>query len=51
MLSGMPYASTMGLLSAPKKPVIIPCAINHNGQGITLHIKYLQRGITKPERL
>jgi nitrate/nitrite transport system substrate-binding protein len=41
----------MGLLGAPKKPVIIPCAINHNGQGITLHIKYLRREVTKSEQL
>jgi len=51
MLYGMPYASTMGLLGSPKKPMIIPFAINHNGQGITLHLKYLQRGVKKPEQL
>jgi len=51
MLYGMPYASSMGLLGSPKKPMIIPFAINHNGQGITLHIKYLKQGIKKPEQL
>jgi nitrate/nitrite transport system substrate-binding protein len=51
MLYGMPYASTMGLLGSPQKPMIIPFALNHNGQGITLHIKYLQQGIRKPEQL
>lgn len=51
MLYGMPYASSMGLLGSPKKPMIIPLAINHNGQGITLHTKYLKQGIKKPEQL
>jgi nitrate/nitrite transport system substrate-binding protein len=51
MLYGMPYASTMGLLGSPKKPMIIPFAINHNGQGITLHSKYLKLGVRKPDQL
>jgi nitrate/nitrite transport system substrate-binding protein len=51
MLYGMPYASTMGLLGSPKKPMIIPFAINHNGQGITLHSKYLKQGVKKPDQL
>ncbi len=51
MLYGMPYASTMGLLGSPKKPMIIPWAINHNGQGITLHLKYLKQGVKKPDQL
>jgi nitrate/nitrite transport system substrate-binding protein len=51
MLYGMPYASSMGLLGSPKTPMIIPFAINHNGQGITLHTKYLKQGIKKPEQL
>lgn len=51
MLYGMPYASTMGLLGSPPKPMIIPFAINHNGQGITLHIKYLRQGVKKPEQM
>ncbi|HEX7861843.1 MAG TPA: CmpA/NrtA family ABC transporter substrate-binding protein [Verrucomicrobiae bacterium] len=36
MLTGMPIASTMGLLGSPKKPMIIPWVLNRNGQSITL---------------
>src|SRR4051794_11384985 len=36
MLTGMPIASTMGLLGSPKKPMIIPWLLNRNGQSITL---------------
>ena len=36
MLLGMPIASSMGLLGAPKKPMIAPWIINRNGQAITL---------------
>ncbi len=36
MLLGMPFASTMGLLGSPKKPMIAPWVINRNGQAITL---------------
>jgi nitrate/nitrite transport system substrate-binding protein len=36
MLIGMPLASTMGLLGAPKKPMVIPWLMNRNGQAITL---------------
>ncbi len=36
MLTGMPIASTMGLLGSPKKPMIIPWMVNRNGQAITL---------------
>jgi nitrate/nitrite transport system substrate-binding protein len=36
MLTGMPIASTMGLLGSPKKPMIIPWMINRNGQSISL---------------
>src|SRR4029077_19107294 len=36
MLTGMPIASTMGLLGAPKKPMVIPWMLNRNGQSITL---------------
>lgn len=36
MLFGMPFASTMGLLGSPKKPMIIPWLLNRNGQAITL---------------
>src|SRR5262249_42764348 len=36
MLLGMPLASTMGLLGAPKKPMVIPWLLNRNGQAITI---------------
>jgi nitrate/nitrite transport system substrate-binding protein len=36
MLIGMPFASTMGILGAPKKPMVIPWLLNRNGQGISL---------------
>jgi nitrate/nitrite transport system substrate-binding protein len=36
MLIGMPLASTLGLLGAPKKPMVIPWIANRNGQAITL---------------
>src|SRR6478609_5568960 len=38
MLLGMPIASTMGLLGAPKKPMIIPWLLNRNGQAITMKL-------------
>lgn len=37
MLIGMPYASTMGLMNSPRKPLVYPWMINRNGQGISLH--------------
>ena len=36
MLLGMPFASTMGLLGSPKKPMVIPWIASRNGQAITL---------------
>jgi nitrate/nitrite transport system substrate-binding protein len=39
MLIGMPIASTMGLLGAPKKAMIIPWLLNRNGQAITAKIE------------
>ncbi|HUE73133.1 MAG TPA: CmpA/NrtA family ABC transporter substrate-binding protein [Pirellulaceae bacterium] len=36
MLIGMPLASTMGLLGAPKQPMVAPWIVNRNGQGISL---------------
>ncbi len=36
MLIGMPFASTMGLLGSPQKPMVIPWLINRNGQAISL---------------
>jgi len=41
MLTGMPYASTMGLLGAPVKPTIIAMGLNKNGQAITLQKKFI----------
>src|ERR1017187_6369281 len=40
MLIGMPLASTMGLASSPKKPMIIPWLLNRNGQAITLKTEW-----------
>src|SRR2546430_2120318 len=40
MLIGMPFASSMGLLGSPVKPMIIPWMLNRNGQAITLANKY-----------
>jgi nitrate/nitrite transport system substrate-binding protein len=36
MLIGMPFASTLGLLGSPVKPMVIPWLLNRNGQAITL---------------
>src|SRR5204863_9089884 len=36
MLFGMPLASTMGLLGAPRVPMVIPWVLNRNGESITL---------------
>ncbi|HEX9747377.1 MAG TPA: CmpA/NrtA family ABC transporter substrate-binding protein [Methylomirabilota bacterium] len=51
MLYGMPYASTMGLQGSPVKPMIIPFAINRNGQGITLKKEFLAMGVKTPQAL
>ncbi len=40
MLIGMPFASTMGLLGSPVKPMVIPWMLNRNGQAITLANKF-----------
>ena len=40
MLIGMPFASTMGLLGSPVKPMVIPWMLNRNGQAITLASKF-----------
>ena len=40
MLIGMPFASTMGLLGSPVKPMVIPWMLSRNGQGITLDNKF-----------
>ena len=44
MLIGMPYASTMGLLGSPQKPMIIPFYLNRNGQAITLDESVIGKG-------
>ena len=51
MLYGMPYASSMGLLGSPKKGVIIPFCLNHNGQAITLDNTLRDKGVRKPADL
>src|SRR4026208_1872777 len=45
MLTGMPFASTMGLLGSPVKPMVIPWMLNRNGQAITLNNKLKQWGV------
>ena len=51
MLIGMPYASTMGLLGSPQKPMIIPFYLNRNGQAITLTKALLEKGVKTPQQL
>ncbi len=36
MLIGMPFASTLGLFGAAKKPMVAPWILNRNGQAISL---------------
>lgn len=40
MLIGMPYASTMGLLNSPKKPLVYAWMLNRNGQAISLRKEF-----------
>src|SRR5438093_5742922 len=51
MLIGMPFASSMGLLGSPVKPMVIPWMLNRNGQAITLNNKLLQAGVKTPKDL
>jgi nitrate/nitrite transport system substrate-binding protein len=51
MLYGMPYASTIGLLGSPKKPMIIASCLNRNGQAITLTKSLLEKGVRTPADL
>jgi len=51
MLTGMPFASTMGLLGSPVKPMIIPWLLNRNGQAITLNNKLKQASVKTPKGL
>jgi nitrate/nitrite transport system substrate-binding protein len=48
MLIGMPIASTMGLLGAPKVPMVIPWLINRNGQAITIKAELKGKVSDKP---
>ena len=45
MLIGMPFASTMGLLGSPVKPMVIPWLLNRNGQAITLSNDLKKTGV------
>src|SRR5688572_4010721 len=51
MLYGMPYSVTMGLLGAPKKPLILPLCLNRNGQAITLTKSLLEKGVKTPQQM
>src|SRR5262245_9682216 len=51
LLLGIAYASTMGLLGSPVKPMIIPCYLNRNGQAITLKKEFLAKGVKTPEAM
>ncbi|MCY2963810.1 MAG: CmpA/NrtA family ABC transporter substrate-binding protein, partial [Planctomycetota bacterium] len=51
MLLGMPLASTMGLLGAPKKPMIAPWLLNRNGQAITLKSEFKGKVAADPKAL
>src|SRR5688500_7567815 len=51
MLLGMPFASTMGLLGSPVKPMVIPWLLNRNGQAITLNNTLKQAGVRRPAQI
>jgi nitrate/nitrite transport system substrate-binding protein len=51
MLIGMPIASTIGLLGAPKKAMVIPWLLNRNGQAITLKAELKGKVQTDPKPL
>jgi len=51
MLFGMPFASTMGLLGSPVKPMVIPWLLNRNGQAITLNNTLKNAGVKTPKDL
>jgi nitrate/nitrite transport system substrate-binding protein len=51
MLLGMPFASTMGILGAPKKPMVIPWILNRNGQAITLKKEFAGKVGADPKSL
>jgi len=51
MLLGMPIASTMGLLGAPKKPMVVPWLLNRNGQAITMKAAFKGKVAGDPKAL
>lgn len=51
MLIGMPLASTLGLLGAPRKPMVIPWLLNRNGQAITLKAELKGKVAADPRAL
>src|SRR5215212_5446084 len=51
MLTGMPIASTMGLLGSPKKPMVIPWLLNRNGQSISLKKSFMGKVKDDPKDL
>jgi nitrate/nitrite transport system substrate-binding protein len=51
MLIGMPFASTMGLMGSPKKPMVIPWLLNRNGQAITLKSDFKGKVAADPKAL
>ena len=51
MLTGMPLASTMGLLGSPKKPMVIPWMMNRNGQAITLKAAFKGKVASDPKAM
>ena len=51
MLIGMPIASTLGLLGAPKKAMVVPWLLNRNGQAITLKKEWKGKVSTDPKAL
>ncbi len=51
MLIGMPLASSMGLLGAPKKPMVIPWILNRNGQAISLKAEWKGKVGADPKAL
>ena len=51
MLTGMPIASTMGLLGSTRRPMIIPWMLNRNGQSITLRASFKGKVKDDPKAL
>ncbi len=51
ILLGMPFASTLGLFGAAKKPMVIPWILNRNGQAITLKAELKGKVAKDPKAL